>query len=217
MGQLLSIGIADSQSLTRLGIRSLLDEQQGLEIAFEATDQSELEEAMQTHRIAILIIDYKQPGHFNFSGLQLLKQKYPDCHIMVISADEEKQSIYQVLEMGVHAYLTKSCGEDEVSDALKAVARGEKFYCTRILDILLEKSFAKDPETAISTPLSARELEILQLVAKGFVAKEIADTLNLSTHTVYTHRKNILKKLGVSSTSELVLAAINYGLVEAEL
>ena len=84
-------------------------------------------------------------------------------------------------------------------------------YCTNVLNHLLEKSFPKDDCSPV--PLTPREIEIVRLVASGLIAKEIASELNLSTHTVYTHRKNIMKKLKFGTTSELVLYAVNEGII----
>jgi DNA-binding NarL/FixJ family response regulator len=99
-----------------------------------------------------------------------------------------------------------------VVDAIRATAKGEKFFCTRIVDYLLEKSFAK-ADNCEQSPLTPREIEIVQLVAKALTAKEIAGTLNLSTHTVYTHRKNIMKKLNLSTSTEMVLYAVQNGYI----
>ena len=112
----------------------------------------------------------------------------------------------------MNSFLSKQCDEKEILDAVLATAKGEKFYCTNVLNYLLEKSFPKETECK-PLPLSAREVEIVQLISTGLIAKEIAGKLNLSTHTIYTHRKNIMKKLGIGSTSELVLYAVNEGIV----
>jgi DNA-binding NarL/FixJ family response regulator len=142
--------------------------------------------------------------------------QYPNINILIISGDEDKKAIYDVLESGVNSFLTKTCDEHEIKDAIAATAKGDKFYCTRIIDYLLEKSFAKDEvEDCSPTPLSPREVEIVRLIAQGLIAKEIADELSLSTHTIYTHRKNIMKKLNMNSSSELILYALNNGLVSS--
>ncbi|HRD83208.1 MAG TPA: response regulator transcription factor, partial [Saprospiraceae bacterium] len=109
---------------------------------------------------------------------------------------------------------TKSCGEQEVSDAVRATVRGDKFFCSKILDVLLEKSLGRTTATCAPSPLSAREIEVVQLVVKGYIARQIADMLHLSPHTVYTHRKNIMKKLQLQSPAELTLYALQNGIIE---
>lgn len=212
--QPISIVLADSQHLIRLGLRHLLADKEEFHIVAEATNEQSLFQELAHHKPRVVILDYKQPGSFSEETIKLIRQQAPFSRVLVISGDNEKNSIYQVLEYGINSFLTKTCGQDEIIDAVKATAKGEKFFCTKVLDYLLEKSFAKVEDNCAPTPLTPREIEIVRLVSKGLIAKEIAGILNLSTHTVYTHRKNIMKKLGLSTASELVLYAINNGIVE---
>lgn len=209
-----SIVLADGEVLVRLGIQHLLRDEPGFRIVAEATDEEELLEELEAHHPSVVILDYNQPDLFSLSTVAKVKEQAPETHILVISSDNDKKNIFRVLEQGVHSFLTKTCGEEEVLDAVKATAKGDKFFCTKIIDYLLEKSFAREEGNCAPSPLSPREIEILQLIAKGLIAKEIAGRLNLSPHTVYTHRKNIMKKLNLNTSSELVLYAVNNGMVE---
>jgi len=223
----ISIILADSQYLIRVGLKHLFGKHSHLKVVSEAGDDEELIEQLSRQRPEIVILDYDQPDAFDKSTVTRIKQLSPNSNILIISDDDNKEQIYQVLQSGVNSFLTKSCDEEEIIDAVKATAKGEKFFCTRILDYLLEKSFSKaaangerrPEENKVScepTPLSPREIEIVQLIAQGMIAKEIARELNLSTHTIYTHRKNIMKKLQLSSASELVLYAVNMGFVKSD-
>jgi DNA-binding NarL/FixJ family response regulator len=203
----ITIAVADSEVLVRLGLRHLLQEQAGFQVVAEAGNEAELMGQLKDHKAQVVIIDYNQPRRFAPQTVRRLKEDFPDTNILVISSDEDKHSVYSILEMGVNSFLTKTCDQSEIIDAIKATAKGDKFYCTRVVNYLLEKSFSKT-EPPVS-PLSEREIEVVQLIAKGFVAKEIAKLLHLSTHTVYTHRKNIMKKLDLKSSSELVLYAVH--------
>lgn len=214
MEKAISIILADAQYLVRTGLKHILADKAKYQIVGEATNETQLFSNLKDGVADVVILDYNQPESFNYDTISKLRQVHPQTNIMIISADDNKQAIYQVLESGVNSFLTKTCDEEEIEDAVHATAKGEKFYCTRIIDYLLEKSFAKEEDNCQPTPLSPREVEIVRLIAKGLIAKEIADTLNLSTHTIYTHRKNIMKKLNISSSSELILYAINNGLVE---
>jgi DNA-binding NarL/FixJ family response regulator len=212
----ISIVIANSQVLVRVGLKHLLNGQQGYRIAGEARNEEELFQQFQFDQPDILIMDYNQPDSFSHRTVERIREQYPNINILIISGDEDKKAIYDVLESGVNSFLTKTCDEHEIKDAIAATAKGDKFYCTRIIDYLLEKSFAKDEvEDCSPTPLSPREVEIVRLIAQGLIAKEIADELSLSTHTIYTHRKNIMKKLNMNSSSELILYALNNGLVSS--
>ena len=215
--QPISIILADAQYLIRVGLRHLLMGNEVFWVVGEANDEAELMEQLRTRPAKVVILDYKQPGNFSKATVARIREAAPHTNILIISADNHKDNIFQILEQGVNSFVTKSCAEEEILDAIKATARGEKFFCTKILDYLLERSFSSGQGSDCGpTPLTPREIEIVQLVSRGLIAKEIANTLNLSTHTIYTHRKNIMKKLQLSSASELVFYAVNTGLVKAD-
>lgn len=206
-----SIIIADSQYLIRVGLRHILREKTDCEVMMEVTNEIQLLDELKRKEPDVVVLDYNQPGHFTTNTISKVKTHYPRVRLLVISNDEDKQTIYQVLENGVNSFLSKKCDEKEIIDAVYATSKNEKYYCTNVLNHLLEKSFPKENCTPI--PLTKREIEIVKLVAKGLIAKEIASELNLSTHTIYTHRKNIMKKLKIGTTSELVLYAVNEGIL----
>lgn len=210
-----SVLLADEQPLVRLALQQLLSEQEVYRILGAVSNEEEMLAALRVNAPDLVIIDYSQAESFSPSSISKIKLVSPPSRVLVISSDSRKDNIAQVLELGVTSFLTKTCSLDEILDAAQAALRGDKFFCTRVIDFLLEKSFAKETEVNCApTPLSSREIEIVQLSAKGLIAKEIADVLNLSTHTVYTHRKNIMKKLQINSSSELVLYAVSKGLVQ---
>ncbi len=208
-----TILLADAQYLVRTGLRCILAQHNDFQVIEEVADHAALQPALKRHRPNLMIIDYNAPGHFTVESIVESLESFPDLKVLVISDDNNKNSIFRILECGVHSFLTKTCDAKEIADAVMATARGDKFFCTKVLDALLEKSLGK-LGTCAPSPLSAREVEIIQLIAKGYVAKEIAGRLHLSTHTVYTHRKNIMKKLQLQTPSELMLYALNNGILE---
>lgn len=211
----ITVVLADEQHLVRTGLKQVLRQSEDIKIVGEAGDEEELFALLEEQTPPnIVVMDYDQPDSFSHETVKNIKQRAPQTHILIISADNEKRSIYRVLENGVNSFLTKTCGEEEIIDAIYATAKGDKFFCTKIVDYLLEKSFSKEEENCEPTPLTTREIEIVRLIAKGLIAKEIASELNISVHTVYTHRKKIMKKLAISSSSELVLYAVNQGILE---
>ena len=210
--------LADEQPLVRLALRQLLSQRDHYQIVGEVGNEEELLVSLKVNKPDLVVIDYSQSESFRPSTVAKIKTVSPQTQVLIISADTRKENIFQVLEIGVTSFLTKTCGTNEILDAAHATLHGDKFFCTRVIDFLLEKSFSKDTQVNCApTPLSSREIEIVQLSARGLIAKEIADTLNLSTHTVYTHRKNIMKKLQINSSSELVLYAVSKGLVQNEV
>ncbi|NET31394.1 MAG: response regulator transcription factor [Cyanothece sp. SIO1E1] len=211
-----NILLADPEHLTRIGLRALVSKIDGLQIVSEVNNEKDLMQELIAKSPDIVVLDYNHPTHFHPASVSKIKKQLPEARIMVITSDNNKANIYQVLELGVNSFLTKTCDETEFVDAFKALVKGEKFFCTRILDYLLEKSFSR-PEPVPTTPLTPREIEIVRLIAKGLIAKEIGSELNLSTHTIYTHRKKIMRKLNISSSSELVMYALNAGIIESPL
>lgn len=210
-----SVLLADEQPLVRLALHQLLGRKEEYRIVGEVINEEEMLASLRVNKPDLVIIDYSQSENFSSKSIAKIKLVSPQSQVLVISSDTRKDNIAQVLESGVTSFLTKTCGLGEILDAAQAALKGDKFFCTRVIDFLLEKSFAKETEVNCApTPLSSREIEIVQLSAKGLIAKEIADVLNLSTHTVYTHRKNIMKKLQINSSSELVLYAVSKGLVQ---
>lgn len=210
-----SVMLADEQPLIRLALRQLLAQKEQYRVLAEVGNEEELFAAVRVNPPDLLVIDYSQSDSFRPASVAKVKSLSPHTQILVISSDTRKESIAQALELGITSFLTKTCGLHEIIDAAQATLRGDKFFCNRVIDFLLEKSFSKDSEVNCApTPLSSREIEIVQLSSRGLIAKEIADVLNLSTHTVYTHRKNIMKKLQINSSSELVLYAVSKGLVQ---
>ena len=208
----ITVAIADAHFLSRYGLRKILDGQGTFDIVGEVNNEKSLLQLVRLRSPQMLIIDYYHPEAFSEDSIIKVKKLSPNTHILVISGVQNKASIYQVLEKGINSFLTKNCGKTEVIDAIRATSRGEKFFCTRVLDYLLEKSFSSTSPTLSNSSLTTRETEIVGLVVQGLTAKEIEKQLNLSTHTVYTHRKNIMKKLNLNTSSELVLYAVRNGL-----
>jgi DNA-binding NarL/FixJ family response regulator len=212
--QTVSILLADAQYLIRLGLKHLVDQIPEFEIVAEAKNAVDLKRLLEKHVVDVVVLDHLQSKIYGKDVVQKIQAITPKTNILIISSDDDRNNIYALIESGVNNFLTKQCDEAEIINAIRATAKGEKFFCSKVLNYILEKSFSK-PEDCAPSPLSPRECEIVRLVAEGKIAKEIAAELNLSTHTVYTHRKNIMKKLQLSSASELVRYAVDKGLVES--
>lgn len=208
------IVIADAQFLIRRGLRQVLNEHNNFDVVAEVGTEDELMSNLASHAVSVVIIDYNQPGHFTPTTVAKIKEGYPFVGIMVISSDMDETNIYRVVEDGINSFITKKCDDKEIIDAILATSKKEKFFCHRILEVILQKSFGEEEEVCEPIPLSPREIEIVQHIASGRIAKEIASDLHLSTHTIYTHRKNIMRKLNLSSPVELVMYAINKGIVD---
>jgi DNA-binding NarL/FixJ family response regulator len=206
---------ANANVLMANGLNTILQRGGGIKEIVIARNEDELFGKLQTSHFELIVIDPGAEGHFTVDTTIRLKEKYPQQKTLIISDIEAPARVLRILEKGVQGYLTRQCDEAEITHAIFSIAKGEKFYCNKVIDIILNKSLSEGEENCEPTTLSERENEIAALIASGLTNKEIGQKLHLSHHTVHTHRRNILKKLGIKSVSELTVYAINVGLISA--
>ena len=211
----ISILHADSNILSQRGLHSILMKGGGISGIETIHDGQLLGTKISEYNPDLLIINYQEAGFFSIENIKFVKDKFPNQKILVISSDQNQNRILKVLELGVSGYLTRECDEDEIVHAVFSIYKGEKFFCNKIINIILEKRLPADGESCAPTILTQRETEVTSLIARGMSNKKIANELFLSIHTIGTHRKNIMKKLGVNSASEIVLYAVNAGLISS--
>lgn len=209
----ITIFIADNQQLTREGIRSFLSKNIDFKIVGEAVDGKELSSKIKQMKPDVVIIDFHLPGFFEIEDVHNIYKWSPNTKILIVTTNQNKQDIIKVLEYGVNNYIFKLCDKTEFMNALYATSRNEKFFCGKVLDAVLEKHYPKKKHCE-PINLSQREIEIIQLLSQGLTNKGIADKLLLSSHTISTHRKNILKKLHLKSTTEMLMYALAEGIIE---
>lgn len=198
-----------------MGLKHILSRDKEIEVVGEASNSTELLEAMKQWKPQIILIDYNEKSSFSIRDIKIIRETYPFIRFVVITSDDNRDSINRTLSYGVNAFLTKTCDKEEIKNAILATHKGEKFFCNKILDILVAKHLGKEEENCNPTELTVREVEVVKLVGKGYSSKKIAGDLNLSLHTINTHRKNVMKKLRLKSASELMLYAINTGLSDS--
>lgn len=209
--------LADPHVISREGLKSLLQKDGQLQFCGEVQNSSQLYTYLESTAPDILIIDLFVENHFSPSDLILIKSRFPNLNILVFTSNGKKEDIIAVLENGVEAYLLKECNESEVLKALTAISNKEKFYCNKVKSNIVESiylscSCSSNCENCRPSPLSKKELEIVELLVNGYTTRKIAEECKLSVHTINTHRRNILKKLDLHSTSELIAYAFNNGL-----
>ena len=209
--------IADSNELIRVGIRTILNTDKTLEIVSEARNSEELLSEIQNFGTDIVLIDYTSPG-FTIDIIPNVLQKFPSVKFVAITPEQSAQTLVDALRCGVQSYVKKDCDVSEIINSIKETERGNKFFCGQILETIQRahinvedidfESFSCEPVL-----LSERENEIIKYIAEGQTNTQIADILFLSTHTINTHRKNIMAKLGVKNTAGIVMYAVKTGLV----
>lgn len=213
--QPINILLADTAFLVREGIKSVISGYSYMNIVGEATHTTQLDGSISSGNPSMVIIDYNSPGSFSANDIQFILSKSPDVQVLVISSNLKKEEVFRVLEYGAKGFLLKECDHTEIIGAIHALSRNEKFFCGKVLDIILERNLLPSPmEACTPARLTERETEIVKLMAEGVATQDIADLLSLSVHTIYTHRKNVMRKLGVTNAAEVILYAINTSLVE---
>lgn len=211
----MNILIADNQPLTVAGLLRFIQEKREIKVAGEVSSPEVLFGQVAEVKPDLLMVDYNLKDFISIHDLDKLIQQQPQLNVLVISSDNDKSSIRKVLQLGVKGYITKECDKDEVLQAIQTTARGEKFFCQKVLDILMEKHVAPSNALSENAKLTTRESEILQQIAEGKSSQQIADTLHLSPHTVQTHRKSIIRKLHIKSPTQFVIYAMDLGLLKS--
>lgn len=212
--KLIELIIADKQPLTAAGLESFLTDKQGVRVVGKVRHPPDLAELMATHRPDLLIVDYNIPDFLDLDDIKNAQAVSSKTNVLILSSDNNKSSILDALQLGVKGYITKECSLEEVAMAVQSTAKGEKFFCHKILDIIMEKHFSPEPENSDPSVLTTRETEILKLIAQGHSTQTVADMLFLSPHTVQTHRKSIIKKLNIKSPTQFVIYAMDLGLLK---
>lgn len=211
---LVKILLAGIQPLTQAGLKYIIQRREDMDIVDKVANRAELLSKLQKYLPTVLIMDYQEKAIITPSEFGQLFRASPNTQVLVISDEMPKPAVLQILETGVTGYLNRASTELEIMNAIYTVAKGEKYFCNNILELLLERR--SSPAVYKADKLSEREREVLKLIVEGNSTHIIADKLNLSHHTVSAHRKNIIKKLGTKSPTEFAMYAIKTGIVQIE-
>ncbi|HEX2703961.1 MAG TPA: response regulator transcription factor [Solirubrobacteraceae bacterium] len=202
------IVIADDHAMVRSGLRLLLEAESDLEVVAEAGDIDAARRYVRGHHPAVLVLDLNMPGGSSLEAIPLIRSEALETQIVVLTMQEEPAFARQALGAGAAGYVLKEAADSELVEAVRRAAAGETY-----LNPTLGARIAREPPPGPPDDLSAREVEVLQLIALGHTNLEIAQKLYLSVRTVETHRSHIQQKLRVSSRAELVSYALARGLV----
>ncbi len=202
----LTVLLVDDHSLVRRGFRRMLEDDDRIAVVGEASDGTEAVKMALELRPKVVVMDCALPGVSGLVATKQIVEKVPKTAVLMLSMHSEETLVRQALEAGARGYMLKNAMDLDLAMAVKRVAAGET-----VLDPQVERSASLKGER--DQGLTARELEILQLIVEGKSNKEIATQLNLSVNTVSVHRANIMDALGIHKTAELVVYAIRNGLV----
>ncbi|MCC6251932.1 MAG: response regulator transcription factor [Bacteroidia bacterium] len=215
---LINVVIANSNYLTGMALSILIDELPAYQYLGTAKNEGQLQQIVSKKNVDLVVIDFSSDG-FNINTIVFLKKNYPQIKTLAISSLPSKETALNSFKSGVHSYILNDCGKEEIIEALEKTSEGTDFICGKILhqlELIDNTTISNSLLTCGGVSITDRELDIIKLIAEGLSNKQIAEKLCLSTHTVNTHRKNIMNKLGVNNTAGLVMFAVKENLLGTE-
>jgi len=205
--------VVDDHAVVRAGLRRILDAEPDIEAVAEAPNgERAVFEAME-HRPDVVLMDVVMPGKSGIEATRAVLQAVPSTTVLVLSMQDDPRYVREAFEAGASGYVMKEAADDEVVDAVRAVASGQR-YLHPALGARLVEAESEERRRAALDPLSDREREILRLLAFGHTNQEIAKMLYVSVRTAETHRAHIMQKLGLTSRAELVRYALGEGMLD---
>jgi two-component system, NarL family, response regulator NreC len=208
--------LADDHNVMRRGLRLLLENQRSFEVVAEASDGRQAVELAETLKPDVVVMDIAMP---NLSGIEAAKRisaALPNTPIVILSMHSDESYVLRALKAGAKGYLLKDSAEGDLIQAIRSVHEGKAFFSPEISRMLVDDYIREIRMRGVDDSyelLTAREREILQLLAEGKSNKDIASLLNLSLYTVETHRRNLQDKLNLHSVAELILYAVRKGVI----
>lgn len=220
MMKTLRVLMVEDHGIVRQGIRALLDEEPDITIVGETGDGSEALLLAQKLRPDIVLMDLSLPGINGIEATRQICERFPAIKVVVLSMHDGEEYVFRALRAGAAGYVIKQSTSDELVLALRAVAAGSTFLSPAASEILISdfvhRAKTQESDDEALSILTAREREVLQLIATGLSNRQIAERLHISVKTVETHRGNMMRKLDVHDRAGLVKFAIDSGLAPFE-
>jgi DNA-binding NarL/FixJ family response regulator len=215
----LRIFVAYDHQIIRDGLKGLINAEPDMEVVGEAGNgQTAIRQVLMLHP-DIVIMDIAMPGLSGTRATQRIKRECPEVKVIALTAYEEKGYVGQMLQAGAYGYVLKLAAAEELIKAMRIVSTGEQYLdstvSSKVINSYVQQKAAKAGPRHPGT-LTEREEEVLQLVARGYINKEIATRLDISVKTVETHKRNFMEKLGLHSRAELVRYALGQGWLLSE-
>ncbi|MEE9172642.1 MAG: response regulator transcription factor [candidate division NC10 bacterium] len=204
--------VVDDHAIVRQGLKQILADTPDLVVAGEASTGQEALEKVRTGQWDVVILNISLPDRSGVTVLEQLKTQYPDLPVLMLSMHAEEQYAVRVMKAGAAGYLPKESAPDQLVSAIHKVARGGKYVSPTLMEKFVS-DLGTDPEKPRHEILSAREFQVLCMIAGGKSLTEIAEDLGVSVKTISTHRTRMLKKMGLKTNADLIHYAIRTGLV----
>jgi len=213
------IFIVDDHQIVSDGIQSLLSDVSDIEVVGCAVNLTDLTEKIKGHYIHLALINIYNPIEEEIEKIRNIKHEFPNMNLLILSMNKGESFILKTLKAGAKGYLTKDTSRSELVEAIYTIRAGYDYYAKQITNIIL-KNYLRDtdPEHLLrdqmDKSLSNREMEVLTLFGQSYTNKEIADELFISVRTVESHKTNVMKKLNLKTTVDLVKFAIKNDIIE---
>ncbi len=205
---MIRIVLVEDHFLARLALRSILDARTDMAVMAESRDGVGVADLCRKHQAQVLILDLRLPGKSGFEVLAEVRKALPSVKVVVLTNYDGSEDVYKALHGGALAYLLKDTSGEDLVNAIQSVAQGLRYLPASVGRRLAERLG--------SSELTARELEVLHLIARGMAGKEIADALGIAEKTVRIHTSNLLEKMGVGDRTQAAIAAIQRGMVHLD-
>ena len=205
----------DDHALILQGIKFIVDGMSGVGEVCTASSAAEAIALIKEKSFCVCLLDIELPDLSGFELLEIIRERCPGSRIIVNTMHEETWIVKKLLRMGVDGVILKSADTNEIRNALESVLRGEKYFCEGFNKIRKRLRFSINAPDYRSL-LTNREIDVLKAIASGMQTKEIAERLHVSVNTVETHRKSLFMKFEVRNAVELVLKAINNGIIHLD-
>jgi len=209
------IVIADDHQIVRQGLRLLLERESGMEVVGEAEDGRSTVTLVKKLIPDVVVMDVKMPDMNGIEASHQILSQLPKVKVIALSMYDDRRFVIDMLKAGAQGYLLKDCAFEELTQALRLVMANKTYLSPGIAEIVVKDYVSLDskPSQSVSSVLTAREREVLQLIAQGKRTSQIADILHIGVKTVDTHRQQIMNKLRTRSVAELTKYAIREGLI----
>jgi DNA-binding NarL/FixJ family response regulator len=197
--------VADDHYVVRMGVIAMINNEPDMEVVAEAANGTQVIERFNTHKPDLVLLDSRMPLKDGVQAAQEIRNQHGAARILMLTAFDGDEDIHKALAAGAQGYVLKSSTGEQLIPALRAVAAGKDWIPEEVADRLIKREKFE--------PLTPRELEVLNELAKGLANKQIASVMNISQHTTKGYLKNILTKLHVADRTEAVTVAIQRGLI----
>jgi len=207
--------VVDDHAVVRAGLRRILDAEPDIETVGEAPNGDRAVFEAMDHKPDVVLMDVVMPGKSGIEATRAVLQAVPETTVLILSMQDDPRYVREAFDAGASGYVMKEAADDEVVDAVRAVAAGQR-YLHPALGARLLAAESEERRRAADDPLSDREREVLRLLALGHTNQEIATMLYVSVRTAETHRAHIMQKLGLTSRAELVRYALGEGMLDEQ-